>query len=242
MTKIKIGLIFVSVLGLTTITQASFAQLRPEKTTGSNITAKPKAVVGKSKGEFVRGFGKCMISGYPENAKKLLDNSDPLSLDKLTIFGEKGNVKKALGMENCLSRQVGYGSNALGFKFNDLVLRSILLEEAYLLANKAQPAIDTKNTVARNFVTKDPELNRAKALAEFSDCVVEKNPSLSDQILRTVAETKEAQELTKALAPTMSECIFEGQKIELTATSVRGFVADGMYHRFGANAFENQKK
>jgi hypothetical protein len=242
MNKIKIGLTIFSALNLVAFTTGSFAQLKPERPTGSNIKVAPKEVKGKNKGEVVRGFGKCMINGYAKNSKKLLDNSDPLSIDKLPIVGEKGEIKAALGMENCLSRQVGYGSNALSFKFNDLMLRSILLEEAYLLANKVQPASENKNIVARNFVTKDPELNRARALAMFSDCIVEKNPSLSDQILRTVRDTKEAAALTKSFSPILGECLFEGETIEFSITSIRGFIADGMYHRFGAKAFENLKK
>lgn len=232
----------LSAIALLSVPQASSAQLKPEVPIGSRIAVKPRDVKGEAAGLIIRGFGKCMIGNHKKNAKLLLENSDPLSVDVPSVIGPKGNIIKAFGMETCLGRQADVDQSALGLKFTPTRLREILLEEAYLLANKNQPNADVNQIIARKFITKEPNLKQAQAFAEFSDCISEKNPRLADQLLRTISGSSEALDATKALAPTFGECLFEGQTIKLNAASARSFVADGMYHRFGSAAFSDLEK
>jgi hypothetical protein len=110
----------------------------------------------------------------------------------------------------------------------------MLAEEAYLAANPLPPTLPegATETVERTFVSKEDDFTLARALAAFGDCIVFRDTSKADTLLRTMPGSAAERSAAVALAPILGACLDEGSTISLTAASIRSFVADGLWNRF----------
>ncbi|WP_426255951.1 hypothetical protein [Sphingomonas sp. DC2300-3] len=209
------------------------AQLKPQMQTGSMIPVKPRAVDAEDAGYVRKGFARCIYRAGSKGAvNKILTHSDPATVD-LKGAGIT-DLSGVLSMETCLGREVKSDQSMLGYRFTPKVLRVMLMEEAYLSAFASVPPrpSDMKEAVDRVFVSTGDELPVAHALAEFSDCVVFKDPDHADAVLRTVPNTEAEKTAARALAPALGSCLTAGQTVALNAASVRGFMADGLWNRY----------
>lgn len=208
------------------------AQLKPEIETGSMIPVQPKAVDPKDAGIIRKHFAQCVYRSSRARVTALLDNSDPVGVD---LAGAKiDNVNKALDMDHCLGREVGFDQNALGMKFSPGVLRDLMAEEAYLAANRTAPQLPaTPPPLAARFVSIGDTLTRAQGMVAFTDCTVLKDVAHADALLRTMPGSLAERAAATALAPALGNCLLKGQQVALSPASSRAFVAYGMWNRFG---------
>ncbi len=211
---------------------AAHAQLKPETLTGSRIAVDPKAVEQKAAGIVRKNFARCVYARSAKPVTALLNNSD-ISAVSVEAAGIK-NIVKELGLDDCLSREVGYNQNALGMKFSPIFFRDLMAEEAYLAANKNVPVLPQPVPPAPyKFVTTGNGLKVAMGLAEFADCVVVTDIANADALVRTMPASDDEKAIARAMAPALGECLTEGQQVSLTPATIRALTAYALWTRFG---------
>lgn len=210
------------------------AQLEPTTQLGSRIPVKPTVVDPVRAGIVKKGFARCLFVKNGAKASTLLENSDPVTVDFSKIKMPGDDVGKYLGMETCLGDQADGTQSALGYRFSPIQLRTMLQEEAYLAAHKKPPALPAGSAepVQRNYFSDGDKLSAAQGLGGYSDCLVFNDTKNADAILRTMPGSKEERVAAKALGPTLGACLVQGQSLTLTPSSIRGFVADGLWTRY----------
>lgn len=209
-----------------------FAQLKPEQQTGSHIPVSPQAVQGAEAGLIKKAFARCIYKSNTKAAVAILSHSDSMLID---LKGANiADLSGALNMSDCLGEQAGATQNALGFKFKRDMLRGLLSEEAYLSGHSAVPTLPVggSESTGRNFVSEGENLAKARALAAFSDCIVFTDVGRADALLRTMPESVGERAAARALAPTLGKCLDQGVQFSMTPTSIRVYVADGLWNRF----------
>lgn len=214
------------------------AQLEPTTQLGSRIPVKPEAMDPVRAGVVKKGFARCLYERNSAKAPILLENSDPMSLDYSKVEMPDDNIGKYLGMANCLGDQADGTQSAIGFRFSPSQLRAMLQEESYLAANRKAPTLPSgsEELVQRDYVSQGDKLHTARSLGAFADCLTFRDTRNADAILRTTPGSKNEMAAATALAPTLGACLTEGQSLSLTPSSIRGFVADGLWNRYVRNA------
>ncbi|MFA5969009.1 MAG: hypothetical protein WC816_07185 [Sphingomonas sp.] len=212
---------------------ATIGQLKPEAQTGSRIAVNPETVAAKQAGIVKKGFAACVYRRHKALAQTLLEHSDQAKIDatgaQIKDFGEQ------FDMSHCLGDEVGAGQLSLGYRFGPTLLRAMMAEEAYLDTNRTAPQLSASATenVARTYFATDEALLRAQAWGQFSDCIVFHDVAMADALLRTTPASDAEHDAAAALAPSLGACLVQGQKLSLSPASIRQFVADGMWMRFG---------
>jgi hypothetical protein len=214
------------------VSAPAFAQLKPETPTGSHIPVKPKAVDRERTGYIIKGFGRCIFGRNKAMAQRFLKFSDPVAIDYAKVGTTELKLAKDLGMEECLGKQVGFDQNALGLRMTLPALRARLLEEDYLTHYRTPPSNLPEVSTVRTYVAQEADLPKAKAVGEFSDCVVKEDFRGSDALVRTMPGGDEERAVARALAPALGKCLNVGQQLELTPSSVRTYVVDGLWMRY----------
>jgi hypothetical protein len=203
----------------------------PEAPTGSRITVKPQAVVGLDKFSTLQQFSECVITRSPAKVDYYLRKSDNAESDP-----SLGQVVRYLPLELCLGSGGTVDANALQLTLNNQSLRGMLTEAAYKRANPAVPDASRAPVVReRTYFSPESERGRLKAQAYFSDCIVQKDPTGADALVRTHWGSKEEAIAARALAPVLGTCLLAGQTLSLLPQNVRQFVADGLWQRFEAS-------
>lgn len=210
------------------------AQLEPTTQLGSRIPVKPTVVDPVRAGIIKKGFARCLFVKNGAKMSTLLENSDPVTVDFGKIKMPGDDISKYLGMETCLGDQADGTQSALDYRFSPMQLRLMLQEEAYLGANKTAPVLPAGSVelVQRNYFSDGEKLRTAQALGAFSDCLAFNDTKNADAILRTMPGSKDERAAAQALGPTLGACLAQGQSLSLSPTSIRGFVADGLWTRY----------
>jgi len=213
---------------------ALHAQLEPETQTGSRIPVAPRTVDPLRTGQMMKDFSRCMYDRYQAKAVALLQNSDPVTIDYTAARIDRTKIQHEFGMEECIGEGMNLTQVRAALRFNDVRLRSLLAEEAYLAAHKEAPHLDPTaiEGIERKYFSSEVDKPQARALAMFADCIVFRDAAKADAVLRTMPGSKDERIAARALAPTLGACLTEGQTLELTAATIRMFVADGLWARF----------
>ncbi len=103
------------------------------------------------------------------------------------------------------------------------LLRNLLAEELYLSGNSKSISIPQggQESVARVYVTPNPSVAAALALADFADCITFADPADADALLRTGPATADERADVGGLMPALSACVVAGQNLTLTPGSIR---------------------
>jgi hypothetical protein len=216
---------------LAMISIPAVAQLEPEKVTGSLVRAQPKAVDRKSAGVIRKGFVQCVYRRARPKVLAFLQHTDAETID---LAGAKiTNVQRDLRLTDCLSEEVGYNELALGASLNPKTLRDWLAEEDYLARYRTAPVVSANpQPLDASFISTGGALDRAKSFSTFIDCAILKDLPDSDALLRTMPGSEKEYAAAAALAPALGACLIKGQDFALTPSSIRSFVAFGMWNRF----------
>lgn len=214
------------------IATAASAQLKPEVHTGSLIPMKPQAVEAERAGRIRKSFARCLYARHRQLADRLLLNSDPIKIDYASFGIDEKKIPIEFGMESCLGHEALDGDLELSTRTESV--RSMLQEEAYLAKVTAAPgAISADSPVPqRVYVATADMLPRAKAMGDFSDCVVRREPGLADAMLRTVPGSKSEAIAASALSSSLGACLVQGQVVKFTPAAIRAYVADGAWQLF----------
>ncbi len=211
-----------------------YAQLQPEAQTGSRIPVKPTTVDPVLAGAIQKGFGRCIFRSMKDVSHSLMLHSDPLGVDWNAVGIKSGKFGSLKSVQKCLGDEITADQLALGMKFNDVTLRAILMEEAYLVRFSAAPSLPegANEKTGRVFVSTGQDLLSAKGIGQFADCLVFNDTADADALLRTDPNTKLELEAARALGPALGACLIQGQTLSLTPTNIRAIVADGLWTRY----------
>lgn len=227
----------VAVLGTVAVLMSSAeplaAQLKPYAPTGTRVAKAPEKVAQKTVRVMEKDFARCVYGRAKSRSEQLLAHSDAGSID----YAGAGTSAKTLGddfsLDECLSEAMTFDQGEVEMRFSPPLLVNLLAEEAYL-ATGPKPLTIPQNgveTVARNFVSTADDLDHARVVAAFSDCVVFTDIADSDALVRTLPATADEQAVIRKLTPALGQCVMEGQSISLTPANIRTFVADGLWAR-----------
>jgi len=212
----------------------AIAQLRPETQLGSKIPVAPTKADPVVAGLVRDGYVRCVYSGpYRGKIDTLLLNSDPLTLDLDAAKFDLPKFLRSDDLRSCFTADATQSRVSISFSENNL--RYIMLESAYLInMPKMLPNADQLDRVERKFNAEPGSLEQAKAIAEFSDCIVNEDPVGADHLVRTDSNSDAEWKAASAMTPALSACLIAGQTMELKPANIRSFAADGLWQRFVA--------
>ncbi len=224
---------------------ALFAQdTKPEKetVTGSLIphtVEYEKMAMDRGRRAMAR-FATCVYKRNPKLVIRLLDSSDPMSIDFPAAGLTETNFQAKLGLESCLVDQAE--ADRIQMRVKPGVLHEMLTEPAYLAANPEPPTwLSTPfSSPARRFFATGTQLTLAQGLAQIADCMVTAAPIQSDALLRTKVASNEERTAAIALAPVLGGCLYQGQSLTLTPASIRGWAASGLWQAERSRAFSGE--
>ena len=214
-----------------------------ETRTGSRIQA-PVAytpVPGDEARKATARFASCVYRRSPDCVIRLLDNSDPTSLD-LEGAGLNGlNLTAKLNLESCLGKEAT--ADRVQLKVDLGTLAEMFAEPAYLAANPVPPGwlLGDFPLVERRFVSKGKQLAVARGLADLGDCMVKGDPVQSDALIRTNVASAEELRAAQALAPAIGPCVYAGQTVTLTPANIRRWAASGLWQAERSRSLANGK-
>lgn len=210
------------------------AQMRPETQIGSKIPVAPTKADPLVAGLIRDGYVRCVYSGsYRGKIDALLLNSDPLTVD---FEGAEFNLSKFLRSDDLRSCFTADATQSrVSIAFSEKNFRYIMLESAYLSTIPKLPQNpDQLDRLERKFIAKPDSLTQAKAIAEFSDCIVNEDPVGADRLVRTDSNSDAEWKAASAMTPALSACLVAGHTMELKPVNIRSFAADGLWQRFVA--------
>jgi len=225
--------------GLAAMMQASTdGDLKPTQETGSKIFTQPKQKQDPAlAARFSKRVASCTYRRMGDvPIDRFLRASDPVSTKLEGVNLDWNRVEQAI--EFCMGYHMEeYNADVrmyrLGFSFTQNRLRALLLEEAYLDARENPVIISEGESelTNRTYVSEGKALESAQGLGNYADCVVHRDASGADALLRTEPGSAEEIAAARNLATVLGACLIDGQTIEFTAASIRSIAADGLWSR-----------
>jgi hypothetical protein len=208
------------------------AQLKPERPTGSRVPADPKDLAAGRAAQLQFEFARCIYRRNPKAAAAILANSDPVRVD-LTRAGIK-SLDSSFGLSICLGEQADAGLSNMSVRMPAPTMRLMMAEQAYLTTVPVAPTLQegAAENVARSYVSEGQLLGKARALAEFADCVVFRNVVGADALVRTRPGSGAENAAARSLGPVLGACLSAGNNTVLNIMTIRSLVADGLWARF----------
>jgi hypothetical protein len=138
----------------------------------------------------------------------------------------------------CLDSTGFYGRLTVIYKPE--TFRPLFVEEAYLSKFDNAPQLPTGavEILSRPPVPADVEADSnsgvaaASLLAAISDCLVFKDTSGADALLRTRPFSAEERTVAISLAPAFGGCLPQGQTLKVNPQMIRALAADGLWARY----------
>ena len=200
----------------------------PERQSRSRIEVSPSEVTGRERGAMLNSFSNCVQTNKSNQVEFFLRNSDDLKYsDRIR------DLKKFLALEYCIADGAHALITEVGARFQVQNLRGWLAEQAYKSKHRSMPdAVGLQApSAARQFFSKGQNLALARARSDFADCIARENLSGADALVRTPWGGSEERTASRALAPTLGQCLPEGQSLSLQIESVRMFAAVGLWQQ-----------
>lgn len=209
------------------------AQIEPSAPTGTRLKQKAEPMGTRDARQIQREFAGCVYRRRSKEAERLLRHSDFLNIDMEALNTSAATFENTLRMKDCLGRAAPGRLRGIGMTYTLSSLRAMLTEAAYL-ENRDEPFTITEADEV--FLTDRPfveaeDMDSAKILAGFADCVVHSAPVETDALVRTEPDTTEETNAIQALVPFLGPCLPAGNEIALTVASIRSIIADGLWAR-----------
>ncbi len=195
--------------------------------TGSHIRLKPTVLDDQKRNIAISAFSRCLVIQAAPKVDHYLRKSDALT--------SREDALKFLPLADCLGDALSDADQSKA-RFSMQGLRGWLAEQAYLRTNKKFVAVaaDAPSLAPRQYFSVAPKLRVAKRVGEFSDCIVARDASGADAILRTARGSKAEFEAAKHFASTLSACVGGGSEVSFNSETLRAYVADGLWQQYEA--------
>jgi hypothetical protein len=208
--------IFTLSLTIAVFVQSAYAQ----QTTGTRIGPERGRIFegGTKVGDARRtidDYARCLVGALPKKVEKFLEQP----------AGHPDFLKKAndLATDECFL--------AGELKFNSIQLKPVLFDRYYRVKFK-KLAFKNFDDVKRINVITDISSKLAvqhSALMRFSNCVVAADPLAAHDLILTQVETAQEATAFSQVVPNLSPCLDKDQKVSLSKSAVRGFIAESLY-------------
>lgn len=200
------------------------AQSKFEYNPGSGIAVPKRAAIPDRGSKAERGriallqFARCTIDRSPRQVTAAL--SMPLGPDYYSALGR-------LASDDCLS------SGEL--RFHPILLRGALFAELWSRRAEASkkgrswgpvlPTYDLNATIDSSSL----EVARQQMLLRFADCVIKRDRSAVDDVVRLPVGSKEQAAAYVRLRPHLGTCLQQGSQIVFSKSNLQGILAEALY-------------
>ncbi|QFT77995.1 hypothetical protein [Erythrobacter sp. THAF29] len=176
---------------------------------------------------------RCAAMNAKENARELLLNSDPVTVDASGIEHDYQEFMAEFDLPRCIGRAMPPSARRMGIRFDNKTLRNLLAEEMYLYENKKGITIPESAPVIleNRFYAGGEPYRMAKAPADLADCVVHTAPDKAHALLKANPTTRKESDAANALLPVFDRCADDAGEQQLTLAQMRAVVADGLWSR-----------
>ncbi len=176
-------------------------------------------------------FARCLWERSNEKGRDFLARSDMgmTAYEQMGIPGDR--IAELYPIETCLSRVAGMNNTSVRLQFSADAMRRWYLQAAYLDTYPDGPAwMAPGNTVATRVLPLSAGNVPVVAALEFGDCLVAVDPHASDYLFRKAAGSAEEDAAIQQVIPVMSECLPEGQTLDISASQVRMWIGEALWH------------
>jgi hypothetical protein len=181
-------------------------------------------------------FSKCLYNRSNSRSLELLDKTDFGFVNFTQIGLEPDKAAKIYGFHDCLGRVAASNNSGVALQYTALSLRMWVLRAAYLADYPKGPTwVKAGNVVEPRKFPLSANNPLVRAEMEFADCVVSTDPVNADFFYRTGSGSAEEGEAIKDLTPSLSACLPQGQKVQLTPDSLRIVLGEGLWQAANHN-------
>lgn len=200
---------------------------------GTRFKQQPENAARDEAREMQKRVVRCSVYGNKELARKVLANSDPVTIDFDAVGIPANELTNELEISRCIGRAMKHSTYKMQMRFQYESLRALMAEEVYLMDNDDVVQLPAD---AEPFLTErlqgGPIHPRAEMMARLGDCIVFHGPEAADRLLRSRIASDEEREAVEGLYPALAKCGLGGaQEVELDFSMVRRVVADGLWSR-----------
>lgn len=217
--RLKIGVRLSVVMAGAVLAAASPASARdPESRSPS---ANPESFGGVSSGSdgqrILNGFADCLVAKHRPMVEQYL-----------------AEAPDSRGARFRSRRLEGTRCNAsLLLAARDNQIRGALYEAMFLVDFRDAPPMDLRNAPAIPDTAEAAGASEwartSSALLKYSDCIVRSDGAGTRAILAAEVGTAREAAAFRAVAPSLSRCLAEGQQIKFSRPLLRGFLAEALY-------------
>ena len=202
---------------------------RQQYATDSLAPRRMRLNTAEQSGRLNKSMGECLYRRNQIFAERFLKHSDNFSFDD-AVLDKAATAKMIRGStQECLEKVTTGGVTMV---FSPQAFRALLLEESYLAHVQSAPSVKGEQGLNRRTWASPALRAQAQSYNSLATCVVGKDISSSDLMMRTQPGTQEEKLAMQKLAPSLGACITAGQSHRLTPTAVRSLVADGLWYNF----------
>jgi hypothetical protein len=132
----------------------------------------------------------------------------------------------------CLGREAGLGD--MTGRMNIPSFRLMMAEEAYLSRFEIlpQPPADAVEVLSRVPLTVGSVPEASAVLAAVADCLVYRDLSGADALVRTMLGSSEERAAAVSLAAAVGGCLPKDQTLKLNVTMIRSLAVEGLWARY----------
>jgi hypothetical protein len=176
-------------------------------------------------------FARCLWGRSNEKGRDFLSRSD-IGLVNYSQIGMDGSrLAELYPIETCLERVARLNSTGVRLAFAPEAMRRWYVQAAYLDLYPDGPTwLVPGNTVAPRVLPLSSNDLTVLAIYEFADCIVAVDPHASDYFFRTAISSPEQRAAVQQLSPVLEECLPQGQAFELSASQLRIWVGEALWH------------
>lgn len=213
---------------------AQAQDLPPVPETGTRLKPRMTEVDADKVRKMEREFAECVYDEDPERVDRLLSRTDYLTFDfALLDVADFEQMKEAYDLEDCLGEASRNWRLYTTMHIPAESIRSLLTEASYIDRYRRPIEIPegAPEFLPNRFVVPGANMERARVMGAFTDCIVYAAPAESDALLRTTPASNREKEAVQALIPAIGGCLVAGNELTLTVPNIRGLVADGLWAR-----------
>ena len=208
-------------------------ELDPLVSTGSHIPIEVETLEQGEARRMQKDVGRCVYARNEDLSVQYLRKSNFFQIDYDGFGHQSDEIPELFDMSHCLSRAMRNNQRRTLMRFDMSILRTMLAEEAYLDRHNrpiAATELGEKSLNSRYLVPQYSSVG-VNMVADYADCMVFHAPAQTDYLLRTHPASSNETEAIDALQSTMRQCGLQNGQIELSPTTIRALVADGLWSR-----------
>ncbi len=201
--------------------------------TGTRIISQGETVDPDFARRLLKLTAACVNRYDSEGVVALLRGGNQVAVDYADAGVRDEADLSPLRLSECLHEALNGSQVVVEMRIPPRALRTVLAEEAYLQrhAGPLEIASGSPQVLTGRAVIGGQTPEQSQAMGIFADCLVYHAPAEADRLLRGPVGGDIESESVRALVPTISLCLSDGQQANFTTSAIRDFIADGLWAR-----------